>query len=93
MRNVVRMSARSLRDIMGEAFDYDEYEQGRQDARKLFLEKPELKDEKIEEIKRRIETTNFSKNFGPSYWIGCLCEADFTWPPANYKPKQQGGSQ
>ena len=93
MRNVVRMSARSLRDIMGEAFDYDEYEQGRRDARKLFLEKPELKDEKIEEIKRRIESTNFSKNIGPSYWIGCLCEADFTWPPMNYKSKQKEESQ
>lgn len=93
MRNIVRMTARSLRDIMGDAFDYDQYEQGRRDARKLFLEKPEIKDEKIEEIKRRIESTNFSRSFGPSYWIGCLCEADFTWPPASCKPTQQGGSQ
>lgn len=93
MRNMVRMDARALRDIMGEAFDWDEYEQGRKDARKIFKEKPECKDEKIDEVKRRIENTCFTRNFGPSYWIGCLCEADFTWPPAKYQPKPKEESK
>ena len=39
--NTAKMSAFALRAIMGEAFDGDAYERGRQDARKFFKEHPE----------------------------------------------------
>ena len=78
-QKIVKMSARSLREIMGEAFDYEAYEEGRRDARKLFKEKPELRAEKIEEVKRILESGVYNHRPGPSYWIGCLCEADFYW--------------
>ena len=75
----VKMSAMALRAIMGEAFDDEAYERGRQDARKFFKEHPEQRESKIEEIKRHLEHGVTRGYFGPSYWIGCLCEADFTW--------------
>lgn len=75
----VKMSATALRAIMGEAFDGDEYERGRKDARKFFKEHPEERAEKIEEVKQRLECGVYRHTPGPSYWIGCLCEADFTW--------------
>jgi hypothetical protein len=74
-----KMSAVALRAIMGEAFDGDAYERGRQDARKFFKEHPEERETKIEEVKQRLESGVYRYNPGPSYWIGCLCEADFTW--------------
>lgn len=75
----VKMNAMALRAIMGEAFDGDAYERGRQDSRKFFKEHPEKREAKVEEIKQRLESGVIRGYFGPSYWIGCLCEADFTW--------------
>lgn len=74
-----KMSAVALRAIMGETFDDEQYERGRQDARKFFKEHPEERAAKIEEVKKRIECGVYRGRPGPSYWIGCLCEADFTW--------------
>lgn len=76
---VAKMNAAALRVIMGESFDGDEYERGRQDARKFFKEHPEDRETKIEEVKRVLEIGDFRHRPGPSYWVGCLCEADFTW--------------
>lgn len=90
MRNVVRMTARSLRDIMGESFDFDEYEQGRSDAHRAFQNNPDLKDAKIEEIKRILENAEFRNRPGPSYWVGAMCEADFTWPTWSKKMQKEG---
>lgn len=73
-----RMSAAALRSIMGEAFDWDEYERGRKEARDLFKKSPEIRQEKIDEIKSVLESGEFRHRPGPSYWIGCLCEADFS---------------
>ena len=70
--NTAKMSAFALRAIMGEAFDDDAYERGRQ-------EHPEERESKIEEVKQRLESGVYRHSPGPSYWIGCLCEADFTW--------------
>ena len=77
--NTAKMSAFALRAIMGEAFDGDAYERGRQDARKFFKEHPEERESKIEEVTQRLESGVYRHNPGPSYWIGCPCEADFTW--------------
>lgn len=45
----VKMSATALRAIMGEAFDGDMYERGRQEAREFFKKYPEKREAKIEE--------------------------------------------
>lgn len=79
MFNTVKMNAQAMRGLMGKAFDVDEYEKGRKDARDLFKKSPEVREEKVEEIKRVLEGGDFRHRPGPSYWIGCLCEADFTW--------------
>lgn len=78
----VKMSAASLRAIMGESFDYDEYERGRKDCR-VFAEKSTYEEfsEKLVEVKKIIQETQFRHRPGPSYWIGCLTEFDFVvWP-------------
>lgn len=73
----VKMSAVALRRMMGETFDYDKFEQGRQEAREFFHNHSEQREEKLAEIKRRIENCDFTHTPGASYWIGCLSEADF----------------
>ena len=73
----VKMSAAALRRIMGETFDYDTFEQGRRETRTFFVDHPEQREEELAKIKRRIENCDFAHTPGPSYWIGCLCEADF----------------
>lgn len=77
MINTVKMSATALREIMGEAFDYDLYERGRRDERELFKKAPDCREAKLEEVKDRLETGRFKHSPGPSYWVGCLCEFDF----------------
>ena len=77
--NTVRMSAAALRGLLGEAFDGDESEHGRKDARELFKKSPEVRERKLEEVKDVLAGGDFRHRPGPSYWIGCLCEADFTW--------------
>lgn len=79
MRHTVEMTATALREIMGEAFDGDLYERGRKDARKFFSEHPDQREAKVEEVKRLIANGCLHQPFGPSYWIGCLTEADFNW--------------
>ncbi|WP_206458729.1 hypothetical protein [Anaerovorax sp. IOR16] len=73
----VKMTAQSMREMMGEAFDFEVYEKGRQDARKLYYDHPEEIKSKVEEVTRRIESGEFRHTPGPSYWIGCLCEFNF----------------
>lgn len=87
MKSKVTMTAFSLRQMMGENFDYDEYEKGRQDcrdlARKLSHEEFE---EKLEEARVVLQNGDFRRRPGPSYWIGCLCEFDFVvWPKKEAK--------
>ena len=77
MCGTVKMSAVALRHIMGESFDYEKFEQGRQDTRIFLTDHPEEKDEEFAKIKRRLENCDFAHTPGPSYWIGCLCETDF----------------
>lgn len=77
--NKVSMSASALRELMGENFDFELYEQGRTDARELFKKSPELREEKLEEVKRILESGVYRHRPGPEYWIGCLCEFDFRW--------------
>ena len=89
--NTAKMSAFALRAIMGEAFDDDAYERGRQDARKFFREHPEERESKIEEVKQRLESGVYRHSPGPSYWIGCLCEADFTWMNVSVKIRSDIG--
>ena len=79
MSTTVKMDAQALRSLMGEAFDYDAYEEGRKDARDLFRKSPEIRERKVEEVKRRLESGEYRHYPGPSYWIGCLTEADFIW--------------
>ena len=74
----VKMSAVALRRVMDESFDYDKFEQGRQEAREFFHNHSEQRKEKLAEIKRRIENCDFKHTPGTSYWIGCLSEADFS---------------
>ena len=74
----VKMTAAALRSIMGESFDWDEYEKGRKEARDLFRKSPDIRSSKIEEVKQVLEGGDFRHRPGPSYWIGCLCESDFT---------------
>ena len=74
----VKMSAVALRHMMNETFDYDKFEQGRQEARAFFHDHSEQREEKLAEIKRRIENCDFKHTPGASYWIGCLSEADFS---------------
>ena len=77
--NTVRMSAYALRELMGENFDFELYEQGRTDARNLFKKSPELREEKLEEVKRILESGEYRHRPRPEYWIGCLTEFDFRW--------------
>lgn len=77
--NTVRMSAYALRSLMGENFDNDLYEQGRREARELFKKAPEARTEKLDEVKRILESGEYRHRPGPEYWIGCLCEFDFRW--------------
>lgn len=80
MTNSVKMSASALRAIMGEEFDWDEYEEGRKDWRNLIKKSPDIRNDKIAEVKRILERGDFRQHCpGPSYWIGCLCESDFTF--------------
>ena len=74
----VKMSAVALRRMMNETFDYDKFEQGRREAREFFHNHSEQREEKLAEIKRRIENCDFNHTPGASYWIGCLSEADFS---------------
>ncbi len=74
----VKMSAVALRHMMNETFDYDKFEQGRREAREFFHNHSEQREEKLAEIKRRIENCDFNHTPGASYWIGCLSEADFS---------------
>jgi hypothetical protein len=74
----VKMSAVALRHMMNETFDYNKFEQGRQEARAFFHDHSEQREEKLAEIKRRIENCDFKHTPGASYWIGCLSEADFS---------------
>ena len=74
----VKMSAVALRRIMDETFDYSTFEQGRQESRAFFKDHPEQREEKLAEVKRRIENCDFKHTPGASYWIGCLSEADFS---------------
>ena len=74
----VKMSAVALRRMMNETFDYDKFEQGRREAREFFHNHSEHREEKLAEIKRRIENCDFNHTPGASYWIGCLSEADFS---------------
>lgn len=74
----VKMSAVALRRMMNETFDYNKFEQGRREAREFFHSHSEQREEKLAEIKRRIENCDFSHTPGASYWIGCLSEADFS---------------
>ncbi len=76
--NTAKMTASALRSLMGDSFDYSEFEQGRKDAHNLFRKQPEIKAEKIDEAKRVLEHGDYRHRPGPSYWIGCLCEADFS---------------
>lgn len=75
----VKMSALALREMMGDAFDWNEYEKGRKEARTLFQNSPEVRESKIEEIKQVLACGDYRHRPGPSYWIGCLCESDYTW--------------
>lgn len=78
MYNTVKMSAVALRRIMAETFDHDKFEKGRQEARTFFHNHSEQREEKLAEIKRRIENCDFMHTPGASYWLGCLSEADFS---------------
>lgn len=77
--NTVKMSAYALRSLMGENFDGDLYERGRKEARDLLKKSPEAREEKLEEVKRILESGEFRHRPDPEYWIGCLCEFDFIW--------------
>lgn len=77
MCETVKMSAAALRRIMGETFDYETFEQGRRETRIFFNDHPEQRKDELAKVKQRIENCNFAHTPGPSYWIGCLCEADF----------------
>ena len=79
MAHTVKMTALALRNLMGEAFDWDEYEKGRKEARELFVKSPEIRKRKVDEVKAVLAGGDFRHRPGPSYWIGCLCEADYTW--------------
>ena len=75
----VKMSAVALRRIMDETFEYSKFEQGRQEARAFLKDYPEQREEKLAEVKQRLENCDFKHTPGASYWIGCLSEADFSF--------------
>ncbi len=79
MSATVEMSAYALCEVMGEAFDSDLYERGRRDTRKLLHEHPELRQEKLDEVRSILRGAYFRNKPDPSYWVGCLCEMGFTW--------------
>ena len=80
----VNMDFQSLWSIMGDAFNYDAFSQGRKDCYKLSQKSSY--DEfaaKLEEVKKYIEYGSYHRIApGPSYWLGCLCQfGDSTvWP-------------
>ena len=42
-------------------------------------------------MKQRLESGVYRHSPGPSYWIGCLCEADFTWMNVSVKIRSDIG--
>ena len=79
----VTMDVSSLRSIMGYAFNFDVFTQGRKDC--YTLAQKASYDEfsaKLEEVKKHIEYESDHRAFpGPSYWLGCLCGFDSVlWP-------------
>lgn len=83
----VKLTAQALRRILGESFDYSEFEQGRKDARTMFQKEHDERAAKLSEVKRVIEQADFRNRPGISYWVGCLCEADFYWPKTDKSNK------
>lgn len=77
MCETVKMSAVALRRIIGEIFDYEKFDLGRQETRIFLIDHPEERNEELAKIKYRLENCNFEQTPGLSYWIGCLCEVDF----------------
>lgn len=77
MRNKVSMDAPALRALMGDAFNREEYEQGRHDLQKLYTDRPDEWKAEIEQAKNILSNGSYINTPGPSYWIGCLAEADF----------------
>ena len=78
LHETVKMSAVALCRVMKETFDYDKFEQGRQEARDFFHNHSDQREEKLAEVKGRIENCDFKHTPGLSYWVGCLSEADFS---------------
>lgn len=76
--NTVEMSASALRALMGENFNFDEYEEGRKDLREYLRKYPKKRNKKIREIKEVLEIGEYRNIPNPSYWIGCLFESDFS---------------
>ncbi len=82
MNVTVKLTPQALRHIMGDAFDFDEFERGRKDLRD-FAKKSTYEEfsAKLEEIKGIISRADFHHRPGPSYWIGGLSEFEFVrWP-------------
>ena len=90
MRGKVEMSAFALRQMLGENFDYDKYEEGRKDFRNLARKVTYAEfEEKLEEVRAVLQNGDFRHRPDPSYWIGCLCEFDFVvWPPKAVTPDE-----
>lgn len=75
----VEMTALALRKMMGENFDFELFEKGRRDAMDLFKKNPEIRQEKLEDIRKVLQNGDYRNKPGPEYWIGCMCEVDFYW--------------
>lgn len=82
MNVTVKLTPQALRHIMGDAFNFDEFDRGRKDLRDFA--KKATYDEfaaKLEEVKDILGRADFVHRPGPSYWLGGLSEFEFVvWP-------------
>lgn len=78
MATHVSMSATAIRAVMGDAFDYASFEQGRKDTHEALDKFPGGRDAYVKQVRDHLSSGIFKNTPGPSYWVGCLSELDFT---------------
>ena len=76
MQTTIKLTTHALRELMGEAFDFEQYERGRKDAYKYIQEHSteELREKHAEAVKKLQNPHSLTRSriAGPSYWIGCV---------------------
>ena len=73
MMTTIKITTHALRDLMGDSFDFEQYERGRKDAYEYIKHHTaeEIEQQHTESMKW-IQNPNPRRRPGPSYWMGCI---------------------